>query len=344
MIILSNCLTDKTDEGCLKVANSLVKRIKRKKPETMVISYGDSTLPGDLYLQVNKLMLNPKLLFLLWKKKEPLLYIPAVAKAHTMAVRVFILSLFARKGIHVMQVMQYQTGTFARLLLKASKAKLIMFSADSWRYYDALLGDRSEYLKAGVDTHRFTPVSETEKQALRKKYNLPADKKIVLHVGHMREGRNVQALTLLDFSVHAVLVTSTYASGTQDEALRKKLLEHPNVTLIDTYLPHIEELYRLADVYLFPVVAAHNCIDVPLSALEAAACNLPVVATPYGELKELLGKDGFYEIGSFEPEKLNDQIRLALEERKQPRNHVLAYDWDLAVEYILKLAEVVRKS
>ena len=160
----------------------------------------------------------------------------------------------------------------------------------------------------------------------------------------MREGRNVQALTLLNSSVHAVLVTSTYASGTQDEALRKKLLDQPNLTLIDTYLPHVEELYRLADVYLFPVVAAHNCIDVPLSALEAAACNLPVVATPYGELKELLGKDGFYEIESFEPEKLNATIRLALEERKQPRDHVLAYDWDLAVEYILKFVEVVRKS
>ena len=81
MIILSNCLTEKPDEGCLKVANSLVKRIRQKKPETMVISYGDSTLPGDLYFKENKLMLDPKLLWILWRKNEPVLYIPAVAKA-----------------------------------------------------------------------------------------------------------------------------------------------------------------------------------------------------------------------------------------------------------------------
>ena len=327
---------EKIDEGCLKVAVSLIKRISQKKPETMVISYGESTLPGDLYLRENKFMLNGKLLWILWKKREPVLYVPAVAKAHTMAIRVFILSLFARRGIHVVQVMKYRTGWFAWFLLKMSKAQLITFSHDSWRYYDAILGSRVHYLKTGVDICKFHPVTEEEKTALRQKYHLPQDKKIILHVGHMRNGRNVEKLTLLDDPMHGLLVSSTYAAGTQDENLRQRLLSHPNITVIDTYLPRIEELYQLADVYLFPVVSEHNCIDVPLSAMEAAACNLPVVATPYGELKELLEKDGFYEIQSFEPDDLNGLIWQAMEEKKQPRSHVLGYDWDLAVENIIQ--------
>lgn len=335
MIILSNCLTEKPDEGCLKVANSLVKRIRKARPETMLITYGASTVPSDRYFPENKFMLNGKLLRLLWKKKEPLLYIPAVAKAHTMALRVFILSLFARRGIRVVQVMQYRTGFISRILLKLSRAKLIMFSKDSWQYYHEMLGSQSAYLKAGVDVHRFCPVTEEEKQALRRKYQLPADKKLVLHVGHMQTGRNVEALTLLDQNHHGVLVTSTYAQGSQNEALRQRLMANPNITVIDTYLANIEQLYQLADVYLFPVLAAHNCIDVPLSAMEAAACNLPVVATPYGELKELLGKDGFYEIQSFEPEALNRLLRTAWEQGKEPRSQVLEYDWDKAVETLL---------
>ena len=91
MIILTNCLTDTADEGCLKVANSLIKRIRKQSPETMVVTYGETSKHGDLHLQTNKLMLNRKLLQLLRKKKEPVLYIPAVAKAHTMAARVFVL-------------------------------------------------------------------------------------------------------------------------------------------------------------------------------------------------------------------------------------------------------------
>lgn len=338
MIILSNCLTEKTDEGCLKVANSLTGRIRRICPDTILASYGTPAAQADVHFAENKLMLNGKMLWFLWKRKEPVLYIPTVAKAHTMAVRTFILSLFARKGISVIQVMRYQTGAISRLLLKLSRAKLVMFSRDSWKYYEELLGEQSVYLKAGVDSSRFRPVTEEQKRALRGKYQLPLDQKIVLHVGHMQTGRNVEVLTMLDDSAHGVLVTSTYAKENQDEALRQRMYGNPNITVIDTYLPNIEELYQLADVYLFPVTKWHNCIDVPLSAMEAAACNIPVVATPYGELKELLDKEGFYELGCLEPAELNRLIRTACAEKKQPRQHVLEYDWDRAVEKLLRTA------
>lgn len=342
MIILSNCLSDKTDEGCLKLANSLIKRIKRAKPGTTVVSYGESILPGDVKLKVNKMMISPRLLWLLWRKNEPVLYFPAVAKAHTMAIRVFVLSLFARRGLRVIQVMQYQTGKIPRLLLKLSRAKLIMFSADSWRYYDMMLNGQADYLRTGVDTGKFHPVSEEKKRELREKYNISQEQKIILHVGHMRLGRNMEKLALLRPPLHGLVVSSSYAAETQDNALRQRLLENSNITVIDTYLPNIEEIYQLADIYLFPVVKSHSCIDTPLSALEAASCNLPVVTTPYGELKELLGKDGFYEISSFEPDSLNQLVWKALEEKKHPRGHVLSYDWDQAVEKLIHMTETVQ--
>lgn len=331
MIILSNCLSDKTDEGCLKVANSLIRRIKLKNPDTTVIAYGDARGQGDMYLNVNKLMLSPGLLWYIWKKKEPLLYVPAVAKAHSMAARVLVLSLFARRGMRMISVMQYRTGWLSGLLLKISGVEIINLSRGSRDYYAAFIGDRSRYLRAGVDTARFHPVSEEEKAALKAKYGLPPDKPIVLHVGHMRPGRNVAQLTKLDDRFHAVLVSSTYAAQEQDTGLRSELLRKPNFTLLEGYIPRIEEIYQLSDLYLFPVTAYHNCIDVPLSALEAASCGLPVVTTPYGEMKELLGQKGFYEITSFEPEALNQLVNDAYAGRKNPRGSVLEYDWDKAV-------------
>lgn len=339
MIILSNCLTEKTDEGCLKVAKSLIKGIKEKEPATMVITYGPDTLPGDLHLQVNKLMLRPKLLALLWKKKEPVLYIPAVSKARSMAVRVFVLSLFARRGMKVVQVMHHRAGKLARLLLKISKAELVMLSKEAWQDYRQFLGAGVTHLKAGVDTQKFCPVPEEKKMALRKAYGLPTDKPIVLHVGHLKAGRNVGQLQKIEDRFHGLLVASSYAPDQKDAQLRQQLSARENITVLDTYLPNIQELYQLSDVYLFPVVAAHNCIDMPLSALEAAACNLPVVTTAYGQMRELLELDGFYRLQSMEPGELNRQLTKALEEKKQPRPQILDYDWTFAVDILLQSAK-----
>lgn len=335
MIILTNCLSDVVDEGCLKVANSLIDRIKKEAPETTVITYGEAAKRGDLHLKVNKLLLNGKLLWFMWKKKEPVLYVPAVAKGHTMAARVAVLSLAARRGLQVMQVMQHPTGKLAGLLLKWSRAEVITLSAASCRYYKNLIGQRAKYLKTGVDTERFHPVDEDQKKRLREKYSLPADKPIVLHVGHLRTGRNVEQLLALNDSLHGVLVASTYASDVQENDLKEKLQTASNVTVLGGYLPNIEEIYQLADVYLFPVIKEHNCIDTPLSALEAAACDVPVVATPYGELEELICEDGFYEISSFEPDSLNKLLHKAVQEKEKPRGSVLPYDWNLAVKKIL---------
>lgn len=344
MIILTNCLADKNDEGCLKVAASLVKRLKAAHPDTTVISYGGPSSAADLHLVVNKWMISPKLWALLWKRKEPLLYIPTVAKGHAMAIRVFILSLFARRGVRMVVAMQHPMNAFWSFLLKCSGAELMALSRESWAYYHDRIGNRAFYLKAGVDARRFSPVAPERKKGLREKYGIPQDKTVVLHVGHLKAGRNVGQLLKLSDSFHGILVASSYASEQRDMQLRQQISQKENLTLIDTYLPNIEEIYQLSDVYLFPVAAEHNCIDVPLSAMEAAACGIPVVATPFGELKELLAEEGFYEITSFEPEALNSLLAKASGEKKNPRGSVFEYDWDQSVQKLFMNSEKNRRE
>ena len=65
-------------------------------------------------------------------------------------------------------------------------------------------------------------------------------------------------------------------------------LSAAGVVVVREVLPDIQELYQLADCYVFPVEHELACAEVPLSVLEALACGLPVVSTPFGGLPELL--------------------------------------------------------
>ncbi|MBR5773390.1 MAG: hypothetical protein IKY44_00935, partial [Clostridia bacterium] len=58
MLILSNALTNVVDEGCVKVANSLVKRIKSTDESTTVITFDRQSDLADEHLAVNKLLLS----------------------------------------------------------------------------------------------------------------------------------------------------------------------------------------------------------------------------------------------------------------------------------------------
>ena len=103
-------------------------------------------------------------------------------------------------------------------------------------------------------------------------------------------------------------------------------------------MPNIEEIYQLSDAYFFPVVAHGNCIDVPLSCLEAAACNIPVVTTRYGEMSTFQGKEGFWFIDSFDREHLNQIVSTAIfAENSSSRESILEYDWNNAIEYFENL-------
>lgn len=337
MVILTNCLAERVDEGCLKVANSLTRRIKKKCPASTILTYERNVQESDVHLQLNKLFLNLKLFAVLRKKKEPVLYIPFSACTKASILRTAVLAAFSRVPVNVLFVSHRPLGPLFQGLLRWSKARIFSLSKESYVFFQGIVGDRAIYLKTGVDTKKFRPISPEEKAELRRKYEIPDDAKVLLHVGHLKEGRNIRALLNVDPSIHVVLVVSTLTEGQWDEQLRRELNARPNTILIDTFVENIEQIYQMADVYMFPVQEAGNCIDTPLSVLEAAACGIPALVTAYGELKELLDEDGFYPIQTFEPEPLNELVLRACSQKRNGRQSVLAYEWDRAVENLLSL-------
>lgn len=335
MIILTNCLSDTDDEGSLKVANCLIPRLRQVEPGITVVSYGAQAAACDIQLRLNKLMLSGRLAGFLSRRREPILYITAYARMLPTTFRLCMLSLFSRGDIWVLLAMKSPFCRISRFLLRASGARVIALAEDSWQAYREVIAEKAVYLRTGVDTKRYVPVPDDYKRRLRRRYGIPADKPVVLHVGHMTQGRNVALLADIEEDFHVILAVSTKTRAQQDAKIRRRLEDRKNITILDDYLPSIEEIYQMADVYLFPVADENSCIDVPLSVLEAASCGLPVVTTPYGELRQLIDRDGFYHLNSFEPRCVNELLRQAIREGKNARESILAYDWALSAEKLM---------
>ncbi len=337
MLIISNSLNNISDEGCLKVAASLVSRVKKAAPETLIVTYERKSELSDVHFEINKLMISKELYSLLNKRKEEIIFIPFPARTLATALRIFILSLYTRKKLKVISVMKYSTGFISKILLRLSGADFVVFSKEAAEFYGAMVGEkRVSYLKTGVDTQKFTPVSKEKKEALKGKYGFDS-RPVILHVGHLNRGRNIAQLMKLDKKYQVLLVTSTLTKSEQDIQLKKELLKFRNIKIIDDYIPDIEEIYQLSDVYFFPVVEQGKCIDIPLSVMEAASCNKPIVTTDYGEMKQFREKKDFHFIESFDECELNALIEKALiSEGADSRSSVLDYDWNNAVSHLIK--------
>lgn len=112
----------------------------------------------------------------------------------------------------------------------------------------------------------------------------------MLHVGHIKAERNIACLTevqKLD-SVQIVMVGSTSLGMERD--IKDKLMD-AGIIVIDKYVPDIWNIYKMSDLYVFPVKSETEAIEMPLSVLEAMACNLPVITTRFQGLIEHFKED-----------------------------------------------------
>jgi glycosyltransferase involved in cell wall biosynthesis len=138
---------------------------------------------------------------------------------------------------------------------------------------------------SGIDIQRFQPVFSAQKARFRARYGIPSDAYVVLHVGHLKAARNLTSLTQLQTLDHVyVVIVGSRSTGIESPVYTE--LTASGCHVITEYLADIHEVYALADCYVFPVVE-QGCIELPLSVLEAMACNLPVIATRFGGLERV---------------------------------------------------------
>ncbi len=228
---------------------------------------------------------------------EAILYAPDASLNELSMARCGLFRLAA--GAIPISMITLQPNLFnmpVRMMLRLWKPDILFAQAASseetlYKRY----GIRYQLLPPAVDIERFQMVKgNLEKHSLLQKYGLPQHSKICLHVGHIRQSRNMDWLLQLNLPAEAHLVVVGSTSRFVENDL-KGVLQRRGVTVIDSFLPAIEEIYQLADVYLFPVQSTDAAIEMPLSVLEAMACNLPVVTTSFGGLTKYFSNvSGFY--------------------------------------------------
>jgi glycosyltransferase involved in cell wall biosynthesis len=107
-----------------------------------------------------------------------------------------------------------------------------------------------------------------------------------------------------------------------------KALEEQGCLIWREYFERIQDIYALADCYAFPTFKRDHCIEMPLSVLEAIACNLPVVSTPFGALPRIISAgDGV--VYAQTPEDFEQAIAAFEMEKKtwHTRHKVLNLSW-----------------
>ena len=292
--LLSERLKPPYDEGFKNVAVNLIRALGQRHHLLALTCFGadDPTL-GLRDVPANRLLLSSALARAIGDfQPDMLYYLPTASTTLFGLMRARVLSLYARrKPVALVALQPRRLGRWSPLARFLSP-DLILATTPAVKAALPSLRCPVVAVPLGVDAGLFRPAEPGHKARLRAKYGLPAQGWVLLHVGHIKGERNMQALARLqaeaanhadDAGLQVLVVGST---STHQEAAARQQLVDSGVRVIDGYLP-IVEAYQMADAYIFPVVEEIAAIGVPLSILEAMACNLPVLTTPFGGLPGL---------------------------------------------------------
>jgi glycosyltransferase involved in cell wall biosynthesis len=151
------------------------------------------------------------------------------------------------------------------------------------------MGCHTKFLPPGVNTNKFLPIGQNEKDDLRAKYKISTDKFIILHVGHINEDRNIRILEKVQDETNQVIIVGS--TTTKINRNLQEVLLHSGCLVWAKYFDRIEEIYALSDCYVFPTKKKMASIELPLSILEAMSCNLGVISTRFGGITDIFKED-----------------------------------------------------
>ena len=273
-------------------------------------------------------------------KPDLLIYIPEAAATPMSMLRAS--SLRQQAGEVPITMISLQRRGYSgsgRLLLHMTGPDLVLVLSSDSLTTVARAGRSARRIPLGVDTEVFCPAEPPVRDSLRHAYGI-GDEKIILHVGHLRPGRNLKLLERLAAS-GATLGLVTSSSTFADPRVRE-MLESSSIRLLNELVDHIADAYRVADGYAFPTVSETDAIEIPLSVLEAMATNLPVVSMAFGGLPDVLSSGGGLYLCETEEEFLASAAEMLKLEKVETRKQVLPLSWKHVAESIMTQIEAER--
>lgn len=301
-ILITDHLTLPIDEGMKKFTFSLFRHAAKSGHFRILSSPDKLPIASIEQYQATKWLFGRGLRQILGRTaRESVLYIPASSTTLASFLRAWLIKwMLPGSQVTLVSLQKRWHRKWETPFLRAGRFTIVTFSQAACDEY-AAMGLHAIALSPGVDGRRFRPVASNARQALREKRGWKTDDQVVLHVGHIRASRNLTAL--LDLAYAGYHVTVIGSSSTPYEEATARQLEQAGIEVIASFQTHVEEWYQAADCYVFPVRQESGAIEFPLSILEAMACNLPVVTTPFGGLV-----DAFQETACFQYYRRKDRL------------------------------------
>ena len=308
------------DEGMANVSYHIYQNLKEQFSDTLLLNV-DNSFKLSFWKSIIKF--KPNIIHL----------IPGPT------IKLLILLKMIQKITHSVSIVsatRNELNSFFRIISFLVKPNKVIVNSKHSENFFLKQKYETQFISNGVDTKKFHSITKEKKIELRRKYNIPENDFLVLHVGPIVKGRNQRIFQDIP-GVKILLITST-TNPSEKEELKK--LDNSKITIWYTYLPKIEEIYQLSDLYVFPIIEGLNSIEIPLSVLEAMSCNLPVVSTRYGGLEEILSEGGGLDYVDNSEELIETVLKVKnSKENIKTREKVEKFSWKNITNEIAKLYE-----
>ena len=328
-VIITEDISDPIDEGIKKFSFYLAKYVEDSGADNLIFScFPNKSLTNVKSLPANKLLFSVNFFKKLYKSKPTLLiYVPFSSSTFMSFIRMSLLSLFAPKAkIIMVSVQERKHNYISKKVISLLKPDWLIVLSNKQANYYREMGFQTIVSPIGVEASKYCEITLDEKSKLRQKLNLPINEKIVLHVGHINKGRNLEILRkLLSKGFRVVIIASTRF----ESDLKLKLeLEEEGYLFVSDYIENIEEYYQASDIYVFPVLSAVNAMEFPMSVLEAMSCNIPVITTRFGGIESFLPETNWFKYFLNEEELISKIVSFPTNSKCANRELVLSkFSW-----------------
>jgi len=168
---------------------------------------------------------------------------------------------------------------------------LSQFTRQKLERHYGIADDKIFVISGGVDLEKFCPDGSSD--MIKKQYAYPSDKYLLLTVRNLVPRMGLENLILAMKQVVAetndvhLVIGGEGPLGMSLTALAKRLGLENDISFAG-FIPEesLPDYYRMADVFVLPT---RNLEGFGLVTLEALACGVPVLGTPVGGTKEILG-------------------------------------------------------
>jgi glycosyltransferase involved in cell wall biosynthesis len=266
-----------------------------------------------------------------------ILYVPSASATTNAMWRTRCLRRIGPAPVVLIGLQHRDYGVLASMAMRFLEPDLLAVTARSAASSFRQRGWKVVLARLGVDLARFCPLDPSARAQARAALDWTDDRRVILHVGHLRRNRGIDSLIDLssDSANRVVMVASVSETA---EAKLSAELAAAGVELHHEFIPDIERYYQCADAYVFPVVHSTSAIDFPLSIFEALACGLPVLTTPFGSLPDQFdGTGGLRFLGP--DESFARGLDELLARQSDPRMLAEPYGWESAFEELMRNIE-----